>query len=55
MFALTLHSHSMAHVAEEYLWLLTSTLAITAVVDICNTVALCYWLNKAKADAIAKR
>jgi len=47
--------HTIAEYSEKYLWLLITSWCITATVDISNTVALCYYLYKAKAGSKVKR
>jgi len=37
---------------EKYLWFIAATITAGAIVDICNTVELCYCLIVAKSDAV---
>jgi len=54
MFIITIKSRVMPEIGAKYLWLLSTTLGTAALVDICNTVALCYWLHRARTDAVAR-
>jgi len=39
----------------QYLWLLTANGGLGAIIDIWNTIAMCYWLSKAQKEIDIKR
>jgi len=40
----------MPEYAQEYLWLMASTMFVAAAVDIANTIALCYCLYQSRTE-----
>jgi len=40
---------------DRYTWLVILSVCLADVIDIGNTIALCYWLSRAKSDVYVKR
>jgi len=55
VFVTTFRTHTISEFTEKYLWLMSATMGTVAVIDICNTVALCYGLREAKIETAGKR
>jgi len=46
---------TFTNLIERYKWLIGMAMPLAVVVDAGNTIALCYWLIKAKADVKSMR